>query len=49
VSGHRGGRPRQDDDGRGDGGEQHRRRGTAGRHHPMLRMCPVVQMIRHAA
>ena len=41
-------RPRQDDHGRRDGGEQHRRRGAAGRHHPMLRMCLLVQMFRHA-
>jgi len=44
----RGNRPRQDDDGRRNGGEQHRRRTTAGRHDPMLRMCLMVQMIRHA-
>ena len=48
VSGGRAGRPRQDDDGRCDRGEQQRRRGTAGRHHPMLRMCLMVQMFRHA-
>ena len=45
------GRPRQDDHRRGDGGEQHRRCGTAraaDRHHSMLRMRPVMQLIRHA-
>ncbi len=48
MAGTRVDRPRQDDDGRRDCGEQHRRRGTAGRHEPMLRMCLVVQMVRHA-